>query len=214
MERRNLIDHARAALHGPAPECLAEDALDLFMVLVVARRGALFACVPGDAQPGLTLVASRSLDQQALDLARQAWSRASDALRNGAPTYQQRAERALLILPCVDATEVMGLLYVEVDGGSRRMPAADLTTFAGILGRALRACLPGGPASVPESLSYGLTSPDAERENLILLLQRNEWNVSRVARLLGVTRMTVYNRLRRLEVPRQRVHRTQRRSAG
>jgi hypothetical protein len=213
MERRNLIDHAQAALQGPAPEDLAEDALDLFMVLVVARWGALFACLPG-THGGLTLVASRSLDQQALDLARHEWQRASEAVRNGAPTYQQRGERALLMLPCSDATEVMGLLYVEVDGASRRMPAADLATFAGILGRALRASAAGSIALARELLGDGLTTPDAERENLILLLERNEWNVSRVARLLGVTRMTVYNRLRRLNVERQHVQRILRHSVG
>lgn len=213
MERRNLIDHAQAALQGPTPEGLAEDALELFMVLVVARCGALFACLSG-AQTGLTLVASRSLDQQALDLARHEWQQAPEAVRNGAPTYQQRGERALLLLPCLDATEVMGFLYVEVDGGSRRMPAADLTTFAGILGRALRASGPGSAVSARDFLGDGVTSPDAERENLILLLQRNEWNVSRVARLLGVTRMTVYNRLRRLNVERQRVQRAPRHAAG
>jgi DNA-binding NtrC family response regulator len=38
-----------------------------------------------------------------------------------------------------------------------------------------------------------------------LLLDHNEWNVSRVARVLGVTRMTIYNRLRRFAIQRQRV---------
>jgi transcriptional regulator of acetoin/glycerol metabolism len=45
----------------------------------------------------------------------------------------------------------------------------------------------------------------------LLLLTRNEWNISRVARILNVTRMTVYNRLVRFNIPRERVPKTQRR---
>ena len=37
---------------------------------------------------------------------------------------------------------------------------------------------------------------------LLLLLERNEWNIARVARLLGVSRLTVYRRLSRLGVSR------------
>ena len=41
-----------------------------------------------------------------------------------------------------------------------------------------------------------------------LLLNRNEWNIARVARLMGVTRRTVYLRLQRYGIPRERVPRT------
>jgi transcriptional regulator of acetoin/glycerol metabolism len=44
-----------------------------------------------------------------------------------------------------------------------------------------------------------------EREKLLLLLNRNEWNIARVARLMGVTRRTVYLRLQRYNIPRERV---------
>jgi len=40
---------------------------------------------------------------------------------------------------------------------------------------------------------------------LLLLLNRNEWNIARVARLMGVTRRTVYLRLQRYNIPRERV---------
>jgi transcriptional regulator of acetoin/glycerol metabolism len=50
--------------------------------------------------------------------------------------------------------------------------------------------------------------PDIEREKLLLLLNRNEWNIARVARLMGVTRRTVYLRLRRYNIPRERIRKT------
>jgi DNA-binding NtrC family response regulator len=53
-----------------------------------------------------------------------------------------------------------------------------------------------------------------EREKLLLLLNRNEWNIARVARLMGVTRRTVYLRLQRYNIPRERVPKSRPRSAG
>jgi DNA-binding NtrC family response regulator len=49
---------------------------------------------------------------------------------------------------------------------------------------------------------------DMEREKLLLLLNRNEWNIARVSRLMGVTRRTVYLRLQRYNIPRERVPKT------
>jgi transposase-like protein len=46
------------------------------------------------------------------------------------------------------------------------------------------------------------TTPTAA---MLRLLERNEWNVARVARMIGVTRATVYNRLRRAGAVRKRL---------
>jgi transcriptional regulator of acetoin/glycerol metabolism len=46
---------------------------------------------------------------------------------------------------------------------------------------------------------------EVERRKLIQLLDRHEWNVSRVARELGKTRSTVYHRLEALRIERKRV---------
>jgi len=46
---------------------------------------------------------------------------------------------------------------------------------------------------------------DLERQKLLLLLERHEWNIARVARLLGTTRRTVYARLERYRIARRRV---------
>jgi transcriptional regulator of acetoin/glycerol metabolism len=55
---------------------------------------------------------------------------------------------------------------------------------------------------------------DMEREKLLLLLNRNEWNIARVARLMGVTRRTIYLRLQRYNIPRERVPKTRLRPAA
>jgi transcriptional regulator of acetoin/glycerol metabolism len=47
-----------------------------------------------------------------------------------------------------------------------------------------------------------------ERHRLVELLKRNEWNLARVARVLGVTRRTVYMRLKRYDIARQKVPKT------
>ena len=54
---------------------------------------------------------------------------------------------------------------------------------------------------------------DMEREKLLLLLNRNEWNIARVARMMGVTRRTVYLRLQRYNIPRERVPKSRLRPA-
>jgi transcriptional regulator of acetoin/glycerol metabolism len=55
---------------------------------------------------------------------------------------------------------------------------------------------------------------DMEREKLLLLLNRNEWNIARVARLMGVTRRTIYLRLQRYNIPRERVPKGRHRPAS
>jgi transcriptional regulator of acetoin/glycerol metabolism len=42
----------------------------------------------------------------------------------------------------------------------------------------------------------------------VALLDRNEWNIARVARLMRVTRRTVYLRLERYGVERKKVRKT------
>ena len=49
-------------------------------------------------------------------------------------------------------------------------------------------------------------SPTEEaRLQMLSLLERNEWNIAEVARLLGVTRRTVYMRLRSFGIERKHV---------
>jgi DNA-binding NtrC family response regulator len=40
---------------------------------------------------------------------------------------------------------------------------------------------------------------------MLVLLNRHQWNISRVARALGTTRRTVYLRMQRYSIPRQKI---------
>lgn len=80
------------------------------------------------------------------------------------------------------------------------------------LGRPLGAVADAGVAIVragcaAPAMVLAATRADPPAIELAETCARYEWNVSRVARVLGVTRMTIYNRLRRAGVTRQRVGR-------
>ena len=49
---------------------------------------------------------------------------------------------------------------------------------------------------------------EIERRRLVAALERHEWNIARVARLIGVTRRTIYLRLKRYKIDRRRVPKT------
>jgi transcriptional regulator of acetoin/glycerol metabolism len=49
------------------------------------------------------------------------------------------------------------------------------------------------------------TVDDVARQQLLVLLERNEWNIARVARVMNVTRATIYNRIARLHIQRRHV---------
>lgn len=177
---------------------VVQGVVDLAMDLVRAKRAALVHCLPKEVR----LVISRALDQQALDTVRGMWPDAPRSTLTGSPFFGVDVGRAFMVLPCL-APAIMGLLYVETTGPMPRVPAGHLGTFSALLGNALSDLFgPGGREL--EGVEPGTVS-DAERANLAVLLERNEWNVSRVARVLGVSRMTVYNRMARLRIPRERM---------
>jgi len=77
----------------------------------------------------------------------------------------------------------------------------DVGVRAAELGVAVQAAAAPGPRwALPE------TSPSEEaRLQLLSLLERHEWNIAEVARLLGVTRRTVYMRLQSFGIERKHV---------
>jgi transcriptional regulator of acetoin/glycerol metabolism len=119
----------------------------------------------------------------------------------------------------LEALEV-ALLYLET--AEREVPEGSdldrLTRFSRALARAAATARVGQATPEPAGWEMYLESTplgDIQRQKLVLLLERNAWNISRVARLMGVTRRTIYLRLRRYGIPRERVYkgRLRRRSA-
>lgn len=232
MKRRaDLIDlFADLVVGADDPRRLAERTLEVVMSLTGGRSGAVFTCSGGT----IALFASRGIDQSVLDTVPAAWEVYGDALRRGGTVYvpDRMAERKLpeekvgqpgpasfTMVPVMDDDALIALLYIDsaephfCDGHDLDR----LTKFSRIVAKAVNESGPdagrGGSAEAWEAYLERTPVEDMEREKLLLLLNRNEWNIARVARLMGVTRRTVYLRLQRYNIPRERVVKTRLRPA-
>ena len=217
--RTDLIDQfADLVLGADDPRRLGERTIDVVLSLVEGRCGAVFT-LDGDR---LLLFASRGIDQHALDAAQVVWSSRSDSLRLGEAFYApepgavaglksiaRQGPASLTMVPVLHDDALVALLYIDA-AEPHFLNNADrerLFKFARIIAKAVTPG-PGPKASRAEAWeTYLERTPveDMEREKLLLLLNRNEWNIARVARLMGVTRRTIYLRLQRHSIPRERV---------
>jgi hypothetical protein len=224
MTRRvDLIDQFTELVVGASdPRRLAERTLEVVMSLLNGRAGAVFTCAGED----VTLFASRGIDQAVLDIVPVAWAAQKTGLRTGETFYvpDRAAERRLpgtlaerpgpasfAIVPVLEEEALLALLYVD----SQEPHFCDahdlerLSKFSRIVAKSVNDTTAPRPAGgSPDSWeAYLERTPveDMEREKLLLLLNRNEWNIARVARMMGVTRRTVYLRLQRYNIPRERV---------
>jgi hypothetical protein len=113
-----------------------------------------------------------------------------------------------LLVPCLANGDLLGVLYLSPPPSTERLPRCNLPLVGQLLGLgfALERHAADSSASAQADAPL-IVDPKAaaDRDQLVLLLEAHEWNVSRVARFLGVTRMTVYNRLRRAGIQRRKV---------
>jgi hypothetical protein len=217
--RTDLIDQfADLVIGADDPRRLGERTIDVVLSLVDGRCGAVFT-LDGDR---LLLFASRGVDQTALDAAQFVWSSRSDSLRQGEAFYSPEpgavaglkektrgGPASLTIVPVLQDGLLVALLYIDA-AEPHFLNNADrerLSKFARIIAKAVTqtAGPRTGRAEAWESYLERTPVEDMEREKLLLLLNRNEWNIARVARLMGVTRRTIYLRLQRHSIPRERV---------
>ena len=197
------------------------------MALVNGRSGAVFA----GGEERLTLFASRGIDQNVLDAVETLWRRAKDQLRRGQPIYVPEAASdrdlasatsggpaSLAVFPVFEGDDLVALLYVDSAEPHFCAPSDidRLARFSRMLARAVRpeGERPSHDVSGWEAYLERTPVEDIERQKLLLLLNRNAWNIARVARLMGVTRRTVYLRLQRYNIPRERVVKTRLRPAA
>ncbi len=233
MKRRaDLIDlFADLVVGADDPRRLAERTLEVVMSLTGGRSGAVFTCSEG----AIALFASRGIDQSVLDTVPAAWEIYGEQLRHGDTVYvpDRMADRKLpaakagqtgpasfTVVPVMDEDALLALIYVDsqephfCDGHDLER----LTKFSRIVAKAVNESVSGvaGGTSAEAWEAYLERTPveDMEREKLLLLLNRNEWNIARVARMMGVTRRTVYLRLQRYNIPRERVPKTRLRPAS
>jgi len=222
-----LCQFADLAVDMDDPRRLAERTLEVVMALVNGRSGGVFAAV----DPRLTLFASRGIDQHVLDAVETLWGRAKDQFRRGQPIYvpdtgtdkdlasaTPGGPASLAMFPVFDGDELVALLYVD-SAEPHFCQATDverLAKFSRMLARAVRPEQepPAGEATGWEAYLERTPVHDIERQKLLLLLNHNAWNIARVARLMGVTRRTVYLRLQRYNIPRERVYKSRLRPAA
>jgi transcriptional regulator with GAF, ATPase, and Fis domain len=232
--RVDLIDQfADLVVGADDPRRLAERTLEVVMSLNNGRSGAVFS----HQNDRVALFASRGIDQSVLDNVQAVWTRFRDTLLKGETFYvpdraaerrvhlearDQNSAASFALIPVFDEEVLVALLYV--DSMDPHFCAAHdlerLSKFSRIVAKAVTDTTPatrdGGGRSHSEAWeTYLERTPveDMEREKLLLLLNRNEWNIARVARLMGVTRRTIYLRLQRYNIPRERVPKTRVRTA-
>jgi transcriptional regulator with GAF, ATPase, and Fis domain len=229
--RVDLIDQFTELVVGADdPRRLAERTLEVVMSLTNGRSGAVFS----RESDRVTLFASRGIDQAVLDSVQLTWSRFRDSLEKGETFYvpDRPTERRLpkpdaesvssfVVVPVLEGESLVALLYVDSHDPHfcESHDLARLTKFSRIVAKAVldSDATTERPARSREDAweTYLERTPveDMEREKLLLLLNRNEWNIARVARLMGVTRRTIYLRLQRYNIPRERVPKTRLRPA-
>jgi transcriptional regulator with GAF, ATPase, and Fis domain len=227
----DLIDQFTELVVGADdPRRLAERTLEVVMSLTNGRSGAVFSR-EGDR---VALFASRGIDQSVLDSVQVTWSRLQESLEKGETFYvpDRSSERRIpkpeiegvasfVVVPVIDGDGLVALLYVDSHDPHfcESHDLARLAKFSRIVAKAVLDS--GAPSERParsredawETYLERTPVEDMEREKLLLLLNRNEWNIARVARLMGVTRRTIYLRLQRYNIPRERVPKTRLRPA-
>lgn len=227
MKRRaDLIDQFADLVVGSGdPRRLAERTVDVVMSLTNGRAGAVFARNEGR----LALFASRGIDQAVLDAVDAVWARHRESLEQGETFYcaERSSERRLAkavseaagptsfaVVPVLSGRELVAVLYVDSRDPHFCEPhdLARLAKFSRIVAKAVADSGERVPAESTGDLweTYLERTPveDMQREKLLLLLNRNEWNIARVSRLMGVTRRTIYLRLQRYNIPREKVRKT------
>ncbi len=200
---------------------LAERTLEVVLAMTRGRASAIFRPHPGDDT--VTLFASRGIDQTVLDTMATIWKSQRTSFENKQP-YQEPDRRAkrhddsaepgpasVVVVPVFEDDALVALLYVDSEGPGlgNSLELERLGRFARLIARAVRpADKDADNREVWQEYLERTPVEDMEREKMLLLLERNEWNIARVSRLMGVTRRTLYLRLARYQIPRQKVRKT------
>lgn len=183
-----------ALLVGPDPRLAADRTLGFLIARSRARGGAVLQFREGEPVPFTTrdLSAARLGDIAAL------WRTHHQPLVAGKSVRTPNG----VLAPLREEGTLIGALYLEEvnDFEEDGVSASLLTLTKAVASRdhveTLATYLPAVPAD------------EILREQMVTALDRNEWNISKVARVLGVARRTVYLRLERYGIPRKRVPKT------
>jgi hypothetical protein len=183
-----------ALLVGPDPRLAADRTLGFLIARSRARGGAVLQLREGEPVPFTT----RDLSAARLGEIAAVWRTHHAHLVAGRSVHTEGG----LVVPLRDEGTLAGALYLEgVAAFDEGAVGASLLTLTKAV----------GSRDHVENLANYLPAVPADeilREQMLAALDRNEWNISKVARVLGVARRTVYLRLERYGIPRKRVPKT------
>lgn len=184
------MDSMLALLVSDDPRRSADRILTRLIQIHQAKGGAILRPRNGQVEiwmsAGLALAAVAELPVR--------WADHRDALAEG----RSVVEAGYALFPAMLGDEMVAALYL---GQPEGVAVGDAWVFGAAIAQAVQAGDEVGAARrLPE------TNPTEEaRLQLLSLLERNEWNIAEVSRLLGVTRRTVYMRLRSFGIERKHV---------
>jgi hypothetical protein len=196
-----LRDLAIERLLAVDPKHSTLQTLDLLMVHTNADRSGLFLCRGSLVE----VFVGHGVDQASLDWVRRTWETEREELRAGRPILD--GKRCFWPIGDCAGPGQVAALYLS---SSADLRAATVKAAIEALGDLLQQALLAADATrqfSPAIDQYLITTPTESilRRQLEALLNEHEWNVARVSRILGVTRVTVYARMERLGIERLRV---------
>jgi hypothetical protein len=208
---------------GNPERYVAERALAAVKSLTNARTAAVFRFTGAP----LTLFASVSADQNTIDLASAIWVSQRDTLGRGEMFYSPELHTdrrlatpgapgrgqpsAVCVVPAFHGEVIAALLYVDSTEPyfCTRHDQQRLADLCALVGEAMGGGRIDELKDHSESWAQYLEASDPvfnkERDELLLLLNRTDWNIARVARMLSVSRRTLYVRLEKYRIPREHV---------
>jgi len=203
-----VTNQLAALLVAGDPRGAADRTLAFLLSLNKARGAAVFAL----DRDRLTLFTGRGFDVEAVSTVQAAWNSHRAKLQAGEILRASDARASYVVAPLIEGGTLAALLYLDVAAGQEwsALDTSSLTAFGVAIAHAVvaAASAPPAPSAVQAYLSQ-TSDEEIARERLLLLLVQNEWNISRVARLMGVTRRTIYLRLQRHNIVREKVRKTE-----
>jgi hypothetical protein len=164
------------------------------MALARAAEAAVCAVFIPRKQAGLALVCQDALDQTALDVVHGAWARRREDFEAGRLVRYGQA----LIWPLFLGPRLVGIGYFNP--ARDEFPDGVARGHAALMAERLAEMRPAGAYS--SYMATGLSGRDAIddvlRDQLAVILDGAEGNVSMAARQVGMTRQAIYNRADRL----------------
>lgn len=177
-------------LVGSDPRLTADRTLGLLISRCAARGGAVLKLRNGELQPFV----QHDLSLERLSHVIALWTEHRKRLSAG------RSVRTgtWALLPLRDESAIVGVVFINEPG---HFEPEDIEASLLTLTKALTA-----RSHVPlTSYLSSVPGDQLQREQLLAALDRNEWNIARVARVLGLARRTIYLRMERYGIERKHV---------